>query len=45
VLIVFGWVPTLAAAIFLAVLPVLAAALVMVRRPDAAASLRTAEAA
>jgi FtsX-like permease family protein len=45
VLIVFGWVPTLAAAVFLAVLPVLAAALVMVRRPDAAASLRTAEAA
>jgi hypothetical protein len=45
VLIEFGWVPTLAAAVFLAVLPVLAAALVMVRRPDAAASLRAAEAA
>ena len=45
VLIEFGWVPTLGAAVFLAVLPVLAAALVMVRRPDAAASLRAAEAA
>jgi FtsX-like permease family len=45
VLIQFGWLPTLAAAVFLAVLPVLAAALVMVRRPDAAASLRAAEAA
>jgi hypothetical protein len=45
VLIVYGWAPTLAATVFLAVLPVLAAALIMVRRPDAAASLRTAEAA
>jgi FtsX-like permease family len=45
VLIVFGWIPTLAATVFLAVLPVLAAGLVMVRRPDAASNLRTAEAA
>jgi len=45
VLIVFGWAPTLSATLFLAVLPVIAAALIMVRRPDAASSLRTAEAA
>jgi FtsX-like permease family len=45
VLIEFGWGPTLAAALALAVLPVLAAALVLVRRPDPAASLRAAEAA
>ena len=45
VLIEFGWGPTLAAALALAILPVLAAALVMVRRPDPAASLRAAEAA
>jgi len=45
VLIEFGWGPTLAAALALAILPVLAAALVTVRRPDPAASLRAAEAA
>jgi hypothetical protein len=45
VLIVFGWIPTLGTAILLAVVPVLAAALVMLRRPDAAADLRAAEAA
>jgi len=41
----FSWLPTLGAALALAILPVLAAALVMVRRPDPAASLRAAEAA
>jgi FtsX-like permease family len=45
VLIEFGWVPTLGTAILLAIVPVLAAALVMLRRPDAAADLRAAEAA
>jgi FtsX-like permease family len=45
VLIEFGWIPTLGTAIVLAVVPVLAAALVMLRRPDAAADLRAAEAA
>jgi len=45
VLIEFGWAPTLAATIALAVLPVIAAAAVMVRRPDPAATLRAAESA
>jgi FtsX-like permease family protein len=45
VLIEFGWLPTLGTAILLAVVPVLAAALVLLRRPDAAADLRAAEAA
>jgi FtsX-like permease family protein len=45
VLIEFGWVQSLGTAVILAVLPVLVAALVMVRRPDAAADLRSAEAA
>lgn len=45
VLIEFGWIPTLGTAFLLAVVPVLAAALVMLRRPDAAADLRAAEAA
>jgi ABC-type antimicrobial peptide transport system permease subunit len=43
VLIEFGWVPTLAAAVLLAILPVVVAALVMVQRPDPAAALRAAE--
>jgi hypothetical protein len=45
VLIEFSWAQILGTAIILAVLPVLVAALVMVRRPDAAADLRSAEAA
>jgi hypothetical protein len=45
VLIEFGWAQSLGTAVILAVLPVLVAALVMVRRPDAAADLRSAEAA
>jgi hypothetical protein len=42
VLIQFGWAQTLALAV--AVAPVLAVALTIVRRPDAAAALRAAEA-
>jgi FtsX-like permease family len=45
VLIQFGWAQTLPLALAVAVLPVLAAALTVVRRPDAAAALRAAEAA
>jgi ABC-type antimicrobial peptide transport system permease subunit len=45
VLIHFGWALTLPLAVAVAVLPVLAAALTIARRPDAAAELRTAEAA
>jgi predicted outer membrane lipoprotein len=45
VLIHFGWALTLPLAVAVAVLPVLAAALTVARRPDAAAELRTAEAA
>jgi FtsX-like permease family len=45
VLIQFGWSQTLPLALAVAVLPVLAAALTIARRPDAAADLRTAEAA
>lgn len=45
VLIEFGWIPILGTAFLLAVVPVLAAALVLLRRPDAAADLRAAEAA
>jgi len=45
VLIEFGWIPILVTAMLLALVPVLAAALVMLRRPDAAADLRAAEAA
>ncbi len=45
VLIEFGWLPTLSLALAVAVLPVLAAGLTSARRPDAAAELRTAEAA
>jgi hypothetical protein len=45
VLIQFGWALTLPLAVAVAVLPVLAAALTVARRPDAAAELRTAEAA
>jgi ABC-type antimicrobial peptide transport system permease subunit len=45
VLVTFGWTPSLGTALVLAVLPVLAAALIMVRRPDPAAGLRTAESA
>jgi hypothetical protein len=45
VLIQFGWAQTLALTLAIAVLPVLAAALTIARRPDAAAELRTAEAA
>jgi hypothetical protein len=45
VLIEFGWLPTLTAALVLAVLPVLAAALMMVRRPDPAAGRRASETA
>jgi FtsX-like permease family len=41
----FGWSQTLALALAVAVLPVLAAALTVMRRPDAAAELRAAEAA
>ena len=44
VLIQFGWYQTIALALAVAVLPVLAAALTIVRRPDAAAELRAAEA-
>jgi hypothetical protein len=44
VLIQFGWSQTLALALAVAVLPVLAAALTIMRRPDAAAELRAAEA-
>ncbi len=45
VLIEFGWLPTLSLVLAVAVLPVLAAGLTIARRPDAAAELRTAEAA
>ena len=45
VLVEFGWLPTLSLALAVAVLPVLAAGLTIARRPDAAAELRTAEAA
>ena len=45
VLIQFGWALTLPLTVAVAVLPVLAAALTIARRPDAAAELRTAEAA
>ena len=45
VLIQFGWAQTLPLALAVAVLPVLAAALTVARRPDAAATLRAAEAA
>jgi FtsX-like permease family len=41
----FGWSQTLALALAVAVLPVLAAAVTIMRRPDAAAELRAAEAA
>jgi hypothetical protein len=41
----YGWTLSLATALTLATLPVLAAALITIRRPDPAASLRTAEAA
>ena len=45
VLIQLGWAQTLPLALAVAVLPVLAAALTVARRPDAAATLRAAEAA
>jgi hypothetical protein len=45
VLIQFNWSQTLPLALAVAVLPVLAAALTIMRRPDAAAELRAAEAA
>ncbi len=45
VLIQFGWSQTLSLVLAVAVLPVLAASLTIARRPDAAAQLRTAEAA
>jgi ABC-type antimicrobial peptide transport system permease subunit len=45
VLILFGWSQALPLALAVAVLPVLAAALTIARRPDAAAALRSAEAA
>jgi FtsX-like permease family len=45
VLVQFGWIPTLATAAVLALVPVLIAALITTRRPDPAAGLRTAEAA
>jgi predicted lysophospholipase L1 biosynthesis ABC-type transport system permease subunit len=45
VLIQFSWAQTLPLALAVAVLPVLAAGLTIVRRPDAAAALRTAESA
>jgi len=45
VLIQLSWVQTLPLALAVAVLPVLAAGLTIVRRPDAAAVLRAAEAA
>jgi FtsX-like permease family len=45
VLIQFGWAQTLTLALAVAVLPVLAAGLTIIRRPDAAAELRAAEAA
>ena len=45
VLIQFSWSQTLPLALAVAVLPVLAAALTIMRRPDAAAELRAAEAA
>jgi len=45
VLIEFGWAQILPLALAVAVLPVLAAALTVARRPDAAATLRAAEAA
>ena len=45
VLIQFGWSQTLPLALAIAVLPVLGATLTVARRPDAAADLRTAEAA
>ena len=45
VLIQFGWAQTLPLALAIAVLPVLAAAFTIARRPDAAATLRAAEAA
>ena len=45
VLVEFGWPQTLALVLAVAVLPVLAAGLTIARRPDAAAQLRTAEAA
>jgi FtsX-like permease family len=45
VLIQFSWSQTLPLALAVAVLPVLAAALTVMRRPDAAAELRAAEAA
>ena len=45
VLIEFGWPQTLSLVLAVAVLPVLAAGLTIARRPDAAAQLRTAEAA